>query len=527
MDTPARHTYTGDGSTRVYRIPTQILGDDYVRIELDGVYLSDRSKWDIVNNSIVFIDAPSNLAVIDIQVATSQEALGLLGSISNSDIVAESIDNVNITGSNINSITTVADNIDSVNTTVSNIAIITTVATNISNVNLVGNNIDNVNTVADDLINVDTVATSITNVNTTAANITNVNTTATNITDVNTVANKIGSVELLASDLAGSCMIAVEDAGSITEAVTTGACDGTSSIEIVADNIDDVNTVAGISANVTTVAGISSNIATVVGISAEINTIANDAELITDIKAAEENATTAQLQAWISEAEQMTSNSYATEAEDTFVKVYTSNGDGTFTATDTTEYSALHWAAKSEASATQADIIADSLQFTGGVGTQGTMSWNADEETLDLVQNGATLQLGQELQVHCRNNTGSTIANGTVVMATGTLGASGRITVAPYTTSIKAKYILGITTEDIANGEDGKVTSFGKVRGLDTSSYSEGIPLYVANNGALTTTEPITELCEPIAFVINSSATVGTIMVRVPTFPILDMGTIA
>lgn len=54
----------------------------------------------------------------------------------------------------------------------------------------------------------------------------------------------------------------------------------------------------------------------------------------------------ATLQAWVSQAHQKTSDSYATEAEDVFVKTYISDGDGTFTATDTTEYSALHWAAK-------------------------------------------------------------------------------------------------------------------------------------------------------------------------------------
>jgi len=52
------------------------------------------------------------------------------------------------------------------------------------------------------------------------------------------------------------------------------------------------------------------------------------------------------------EAERMTADSYATEAEDAFVKVYTSNGDGTFTATNTTEYSSLHYALKSEQAVT-------------------------------------------------------------------------------------------------------------------------------------------------------------------------------
>ncbi len=56
-----------------------------------------------------------------------------------------------------------------------------------------------------------------------------------------------------------------------------------------------------------------------------------------------QSATTAQLKAWISEAEQMTAASYAEEPVDVEVKVYTSDGDGTFTpTTQTGVYSALH-----------------------------------------------------------------------------------------------------------------------------------------------------------------------------------------
>lgn len=50
---------------------------------------------------------------------------------------------------------------------------------------------------------------------------------------------------------------------------------------------------------------------------------------------------------WEAVAAKMTADSYATEAEDVVVKIYTSDGDGTYTATDTSEYSALHWSAKS------------------------------------------------------------------------------------------------------------------------------------------------------------------------------------
>jgi len=64
---------------------------------------------------------------------------------------------------------------------------------------------------------------------------------------------------------------------------------------------------------------------------------------------AQSHANDSQLRAWEAEAEKKTADSYANEPEDTFVKRYTSNGDGTFTATDTTEYSALHWKNKAAA----------------------------------------------------------------------------------------------------------------------------------------------------------------------------------
>ena len=61
-------------------------------------------------------------------------------------------------------------------------------------------------------------------------------------------------------------------------------------------------------------------------------------------------ATATELSKWEAVAAQMTSDSYATEPEDVFVKLWTSDGDGTYSSTDTTEYSSLHWAAKADAS---------------------------------------------------------------------------------------------------------------------------------------------------------------------------------
>lgn len=171
-------------------------------------------------------------------------------------------------------------------------------------------------------------------------------------------------------------------------------------------------------------------------------------------------------------------------------------------------------------------IILDPTAGEPAVPLQGMAWWNASEETWDLKQDGATLQVGQEVQWPVTNKTGSIIPNGTVVMAAGTVGATGRILVTPAdgVTPANAKYILGIATHDIANNGNGKVTAFGKVRDLNTTGIPEGETwadediLYVSDSviGELTNIKPArTKLCMPVAFVINSNANVGVLSIRV------------
>ena len=91
LHTPSRHTFECDGTQRVFPIPSFMISQDFVRIEIDGVLQSDRKQWDIVNNSLVFIVAPINGAILDVQVASDSESLGELGMLSNVDIVAQNI----------------------------------------------------------------------------------------------------------------------------------------------------------------------------------------------------------------------------------------------------------------------------------------------------------------------------------------------------------------------------------------------------------------------------------------------------
>lgn len=152
--------------------------------------------------------------------------------------------------------------------------------------------------------------------------------------------------------------------------------------------------------------------------------------------------------------------------------------------------------------------------------TEGVLTWDTVDKTLSLGLNGGdvVLQIGQEMYFRVRNNTGATIYNGTVVRFSGVLGASGIITIAPALAngSNPSSYIMGVATEDIPNGEDGLVTRFGKVRGVNTSSFAVGDILYASPTvaGGFTNVKPEVPYNVVSVAAVLSSSTNGIIFVR-------------
>ncbi|WP_395652581.1 hypothetical protein, partial [Brevundimonas sp.] len=166
----------------------------------------------------------------------------------------------------------------------------------------------------------------------------------------------------------------------------------------------------------------------------------------------------------------------------------------------------------------------DSIYFTPSAIEPDTaeLKFSTDSETLVFGAGGTTIEIGQKETWYVKNQTGSTIAKGTAVMAVGTLDSSGRILVSPMVSNgtVSAKYLLGVTATSIANGADGYVISFGKLRKTNTNTWNEGDVIYCSATtpGALTNVEPSPpNLRLPIAFVVNKSATVGVLAIRVQT----------
>jgi len=157
----------------------------------------------------------------------------------------------------------------------------------------------------------------------------------------------------------------------------------------------------------------------------------------------------------------------------------------------------------------------------------GRAYWNRDDGTVDVnLYGGSVLQVGQEIHFYAKNTSGGLIANGTPVMFTGTVGSSGKLTfgLAVADGSVPADYMMGVTTQDIADNDFGYVTSFGLVRGFNTTgspygeTWADGDLLYFdpATPGTWTNVQPSApNISVPVAVVVNAGpGGSGSIFVR-------------
>lgn len=151
----------------------------------------------------------------------------------------------------------------------------------------------------------------------------------------------------------------------------------------------------------------------------------------------------------------------------------------------------------------------------------GTICWDKSDQTLNLFHpNGVVQQIGQELYAYIRNGTANTIVNGTAVQFAGAeQNGTARLLIAPMIAdgSQPSLYGLGIATEDIQPGEDGRVTVWGKVRDLNLSAFNIGDILYISptDAGALTNIKPTApNNVIPIAAVLNNTSDAGELFVR-------------
>jgi hypothetical protein len=151
---------------------------------------------------------------------------------------------------------------------------------------------------------------------------------------------------------------------------------------------------------------------------------------------------------------------------------------------------------------------------------EGTLAWNTNELALEISSGrGPVAQVPYEMWLPRRlswNNTGSDIPDGTVVYL---CKSGGVVCIAPVNSRDPqiVEKTVGITTQLIPDGEVGFVTTYGEVRGLDTSSWSVGETLYVSPtvDGGLTSTRPIQgDWPIPLCEVVVSDPDDGVLFVK-------------
>jgi hypothetical protein len=171
----------------------------------------------------------------------------------------------------------------------------------------------------------------------------------------------------------------------------------------------------------------------------------------------------------------------------------------------------------------------DALQFdltAAETAAVGQLAWNSEDLTLDLgLDTNVTLQIGQEQLARIKATTA--IRNGMAVYVSGVTGGSDNLEGTPFSANsgsgVDELRFLGIATETLSTNDIGFVTTFGKVRGVDgttyasggirdnadTESWSVGDILYASPNiaGTLTSVVPTAPDREmPIAIVLKVAA---------------------
>jgi hypothetical protein len=162
-------------------------------------------------------------------------------------------------------------------------------------------------------------------------------------------------------------------------------------------------------------------------------------------------------------------------------------------------------------------------EFLGIQETPGRIFFDETHDTLAIITNsGNKIEVGEDVFLPlAANKSGQTIPNGYLVMATGSQGDKINVARAVTNGTVEPDFIVGVATVDIVNdSENGRITTQGYVKGVNTSTWNVGTILYPdpLTPGWWTATRPLAPAIKtPYAMVIKSNHASGILLVRMST----------
>jgi hypothetical protein len=162
-------------------------------------------------------------------------------------------------------------------------------------------------------------------------------------------------------------------------------------------------------------------------------------------------------------------------------------------------------------------------EFLGIQETAGRIFFDETHDTLAIITNsGNKIEVGEDVFLPlAANKSGQTIPNGYLVMATGSQGDKINVARAVTNGTVEPDFIVGVATVDIINNsENGRITTQGYVKGVNTSTWNVGTILYPdpLTPGWWTATRPLAPAIKtPYAMVIKSNHASGILLVRMST----------
>lgn len=149
---------------------------------------------------------------------------------------------------------------------------------------------------------------------------------------------------------------------------------------------------------------------------------------------------------------------------------------------------------------------------------EGRINWIDDTKTLAIDTDVTDIQIevGHQTVTRVRNTNSFTINKGRVVYMSGSQGNRPLIYTSSWEADPTSAGTVGLVAADITQNSNGYVITQGLIRGVNTSAFTAGQPLFLSSSGQITANTVISPLHEVrIGKVVTSHASTGIIYVDI------------